>query len=464
MGLIDPVLIVPFRMRRRAMMGFSVGALCLCLLAVVLGELTLSAAIRLNRRHLQDLKDEISHMEELSIQAYAEGDRTATRPSTRHANDAWGRYFFTMAAYSAGMLWPVPFALAWMQTRFQGVEFELVWPLNLLIGDTWATPSFLSRCTFSPALSSNTCDRGCPISKGVQAMRDEKAEQRRRLSRAFRAVPLPMPRRGRTACPAVLCAIRNRAITGALKQYQPCTEILCHPDFSLSRAGGWRRLAGPGGGAGRAGARGAGGPLYPPGRPPLFGCFDGAADLLAAPAAAGARGRLALYPVRGAFLHSLEHRRVHGPPAGRTPGVVDISPPAGGWSASMPAIPAGTGMLYYAAKLDHLLCVPAMLFLYFGLRRLLKAAGQRRAGQARHDRLLLPILVVDVGGSVLMIVLSFLCIGLVRRLRRRDPQNVVWTYLFWVCLGLAGFRRLAFRRPHPQAGPDPLAATRRPGP
>jgi len=51
----------------------------------------------------------------------------------------------------------------------------------------------------------------------------------------------------------------------------------------------------------------------------------------------------------------------------------------------------------------------------------------------------LPILVVDVGGSVLMIVFSFLCIGLVYRLRRLDPQNVVWTYLFWVCIGLAGF-------------------------
>jgi PAS domain S-box-containing protein len=50
-----------------------------------------------------------------------------------------------------------------------------------------------------------------------------------------------------------------------------------------------------------------------------------------------------------------------------------------------------------------------------------------------------PILVIDVGGSVLMIVFSFLCLGLVRRLRRRDPQNVVWTYLFWVCMALAGF-------------------------
>jgi PAS domain S-box-containing protein len=51
----------------------------------------------------------------------------------------------------------------------------------------------------------------------------------------------------------------------------------------------------------------------------------------------------------------------------------------------------------------------------------------------------IPILVVDVGGSVLMIVFSFLCIGLVHRLRRLDPNNVIWTYLFWVCIGLAAF-------------------------
>lgn len=35
---------------------------------------------------------------------------------------------------------------------------------------------------------------------------------------------------------------------------------------------------------------------------------------------------------------------------------------------------------YYVAKLDHLLCVPAMVFLYAGLRRLLKDARQRQTG------------------------------------------------------------------------------------
>lgn len=37
-------------------------------------------------------------------------------------------------------------------------------------------------------------------------------------------------------------------------------------------------------------------------------------------------------------------------------------------------LPQALGWLYYAAKLDHLLSVPALLFLYFGLRRLLKEA------------------------------------------------------------------------------------------
>jgi hypothetical protein len=36
--------------------------------------------------------------------------------------------------------------------------------------------------------------------------------------------------------------------------------------------------------------------------------------------------------------------------------------------------------LYYAAKLDHLLCVPALLFLYFGLRRLLKETETKTRG------------------------------------------------------------------------------------
>ena len=52
---------------------------------------------------------------------------------------------------------------------------------------------------------------------------------------------------------------------------------------------------------------------------------------------------------------------------------------------------------------------------------------------------LLPILLVDLVGSVLMIVLSFLCLFKVRTIKVREPDQLIWTYLLWVCIGLAAF-------------------------
>ena len=50
-----------------------------------------------------------------------------------------------------------------------------------------------------------------------------------------------------------------------------------------------------------------------------------------------------------------------------------------------------------------------------------------------------PIWIVDVGGSLLMIVFGFLCILLAHELRSRDRGNVIWTYLLWVSFGLSAF-------------------------
>ena len=50
-----------------------------------------------------------------------------------------------------------------------------------------------------------------------------------------------------------------------------------------------------------------------------------------------------------------------------------------------------------------------------------------------------PIWIVDMLGAVLMIVFSLLCLRLVKRLKRRDEENVIWTYLLWMCYGLTAF-------------------------
>jgi len=175
--LIDPILIFPYRWVGDSMLGFLIGTFCLGLLSVMLGELTISAAIRFNRRHIQALKDELSHKEKLSVQAYAEGDKVSYKALNKAANDAWGKYFFIMAGYSAGILWPVPLALAWMQTRFQGVEFAVVFPLNFVFGDHVGYPFVFFPIYILARIVFKYLRPRLPYFKGVQAMLD--AEQAR---------------------------------------------------------------------------------------------------------------------------------------------------------------------------------------------------------------------------------------------------------------------------------------------
>ncbi len=51
----------------------------------------------------------------------------------------------------------------------------------------------------------------------------------------------------------------------------------------------------------------------------------------------------------------------------------------------------------------------------------------------------IPILIVDLIGSFLMIVLSFLSLRIVFKLRKQDNDNLIWTYLWWICLALSCF-------------------------
>ena len=52
-------------------------------------------------------------------------NKRAYTASNKLANDAFGRSFFMQIALSAAFLWPIPFALGWMQYRFSDVEFRL---------------------------------------------------------------------------------------------------------------------------------------------------------------------------------------------------------------------------------------------------------------------------------------------------------------------------------------------------
>ncbi len=133
--LLDSLLIAPFRTFEIPIIGFYFGTFILCLWCILLGELTFRLAAVVNRPYIDKLRAEAVRMHNLSIKAIVVKDKENYRNCNKQANEAFGKYFFNMIAHGAAFLWPVPFALGWMATRFSQVEFELLFSLPL-IGDT----------------------------------------------------------------------------------------------------------------------------------------------------------------------------------------------------------------------------------------------------------------------------------------------------------------------------------------
>jgi hypothetical protein len=131
---IDGFLIFFYRLTGYSFVDYIIGTMVLAFICVIIGELCVSLAIRFNKRYLDSMSREMKEKERLSLEAHRAGDTDGYKALNKEATDVWGKHFFTMVAYSAGILWPLPFALGWMQTRFADVEFDLAFPLSLIFG------------------------------------------------------------------------------------------------------------------------------------------------------------------------------------------------------------------------------------------------------------------------------------------------------------------------------------------
>jgi hypothetical protein len=129
---IDRFLILPYRVPGNPMIGFFLGTFVLALWCALIGELTLAALWLINRSHLGSLRRETVAMHNLSLKAILSRDKESYTACNKQANEAFGRYFFAQVGLGAAALWPLFFALAWMQTRFAEVTFPLAYPLNML--------------------------------------------------------------------------------------------------------------------------------------------------------------------------------------------------------------------------------------------------------------------------------------------------------------------------------------------
>ncbi len=105
---------------------FLLGTFVLALLSVIIGEFSISLIFRINRTFIDKQTDEIVRYQNLSIDALAAGDKEAYHASNKMANEAFGKSFFMQIAMSAAFLWPIFFVLTWMQSRFDDVEFRIL--------------------------------------------------------------------------------------------------------------------------------------------------------------------------------------------------------------------------------------------------------------------------------------------------------------------------------------------------
>jgi hypothetical protein len=122
---VDQYLIMCYRLTGHAGADFVIGTLVLACISVLIGEVTVSLAFLLTRKRLGEKSAEAEKYQNLSIDALKAGNREAYEAANKLAKDAFGHTFFQQVALSSAFLWPVFFALAWMQDRFLEVEVPL---------------------------------------------------------------------------------------------------------------------------------------------------------------------------------------------------------------------------------------------------------------------------------------------------------------------------------------------------
>jgi hypothetical protein len=138
---LDPFIIWAFRLVDGPWVSFFLGMTFLNLLCVIMGDVTSLSVRRMNRKVYGKYHDEMVRHHNLSVQALRNSDKAAYKAVNRQAHEAFGKYFFSQAGAFTLSIWPLPFALAWMELRFGGLPLTL--PFSVPgVGDSVLYPFF----------------------------------------------------------------------------------------------------------------------------------------------------------------------------------------------------------------------------------------------------------------------------------------------------------------------------------
>lgn len=133
LSMLDNLLIVLYGVTGNPLFDYFLGTFLVALLAVIIGEFTISVVYLVNRKHLEGLNATMATHHNLSIAALKSGDKKEYQVQNKQASDAFGKVFFNSIALGAAHLWPCFFVLAWMQVRFADLRIPVLfteWTVN----------------------------------------------------------------------------------------------------------------------------------------------------------------------------------------------------------------------------------------------------------------------------------------------------------------------------------------------
>ena len=140
---LDPWFIAPYRWLQSPLAGYVLGTVLLALHCIVLGDLSATLVAYVNRKYLRKIQNEMDRHHSLSEKALQQGDKESYKAVNRQALDAFGYSFSLGAAIFCVSIWPMPFALAWLNFRFADAPMELPFSIPMLGSTVHYFPSFL---------------------------------------------------------------------------------------------------------------------------------------------------------------------------------------------------------------------------------------------------------------------------------------------------------------------------------
>lgn len=148
---LDAFLIAPFRWPSSPMSGMMVGCSLLSFYCILIGEMVGGGLYMFHNRYYQGMQDNVLRYHNLSVEALHAGNKEAYLAANKMAQEHFGKSFFAHNSIGVTTLLPVPFALAWLSERFEGIPLVHIPGTDLVGGYVFIFLSLyiVLRITFS---------------------------------------------------------------------------------------------------------------------------------------------------------------------------------------------------------------------------------------------------------------------------------------------------------------------------